>query len=621
MANNEQQPEPDPAKRQGDEPHESWSRWITSSMDRIVDRLDRRRDLLLALFLLFTLGVVAVAAHGATNWYFAVCLLFCFGAALALTLAIVFFSERRKRQKSSVRYKIGFAAATLAATFVSGTMLDHFGAFATLLPELYDDKAAAAAVLGHYDALNGFLQSSTDNARLENLEKFSSTMTEPFRQRNLPKGAPDAIASEHQSAESQIKLKEFTDTYRSWYGRANGAIVEAIIPAPWQRKQSDSSKHMVHLLAVVRYTGQFIPNHSPRHEKWKIPDVVAAYTSPSSRQAADFVQWLTGCFEYPDKEKATFSISNIRVRDLFEENAFDVLPYRDPTAFGKVRDDAYKFGNEVALHSIRLERDAGGSSKWKVAEVGRWGLKRVFTEEESIPSPPSSAGVFVDEVPYVPQSTPALCQSACLQMVWEYSKKGQEFEGGQEKIRRDLSTYGKALSHDARAKWLNKELPSSDADRAWSWTYEPALPLAAQKISESLTGKTPVILSTRLTADGHVIVLTGIWMDNKGEIMVRAHDPWGRFNFSQRSFERGDGFGKDVTYPLRELYVSNRWWRQTDGKKQFAKYVVGSEEWIPSVRELQSKGSVALSVDKDWEFVSLRPSSKTSKGLTRPLAN
>lgn len=173
---------------------------------------------------------------------------------------------------------------------------------------------------------------------------------------------------------------------------------------------------------------------------------------------------------------------------------------------------------------------------------------------------------------------------------------------GQEQIRKELGE--NPLAHSSREKWLNVSIPIDGYK--WKSKYIESYPLLVQEIEKQLKKQIPVPMSTRLTESGHVILIIGLYKNSNGEFFVTTHDPWGKFNFETFEYELGEQKGKNVEYPLKELYILNKLWKhKNENKTKWSRFIIGKNKWIPSEDELTQQGYDLNETLKDWEFVGI----------------
>ncbi len=463
-------------------------------------------------------------------------------------------------------------------------------------PTPFAEREAAGVVKAYYGSISTLLAAGTSNDKADALVQLSKYMTEDFQKRNLPKGCAESLAKSD-DGERQGELARFAVTYSGWFGRSNGANVDLIGTSSWQHLDESESRHVLHVLAVVRFSGRFNYNSFP-DSKWSVRKLASALDGSDVAGRNELIGWLKQNFPAADETELDVIFTRVRVSDLFQENAFDIIPFRvGSEQLGNVPEETYRFGNEVSLVSIQLTKDAKPNANWRINEIGQWGLKRVFTDTPQPFNFSRDKGTFVDGVPYQQQDTPQLCQSTCLLMLAEYLD--EQCDHSQESIRADLTQIGDPLAHSSRVTWLSAAFPN------WNWkmNYSPSLSETISKITNQLESGIPVITSTRLTQSGHVIVITGIWFDTNGTAMVRAHDPWGKFDFATLRYDNRVGAGRDVEYPIDRLYIENRTWESAIGTRIDSAFIVGSEQWLPSNIEQLESGLSIIKTAKDWEFI------------------
>lgn len=576
------------------------------AFSRIAEHLTSDASRIFALFLLLPLTAIVAFIFAPQTPLVAIAILSLVVLSLLVTLYLLWLFNKKQRRaakkKPSIVSRLIMLTLFGLASGLLVVVLHQVGVLAKAFPAIYTRQAAIESVHRFYASLGAVLAAENDDDRATAIRALANCMTPDFRSRNLPKGCAEVLSKlESKPTDPALlsELKEHAKTYVGWFGLANAAYVDIIGTSSWQRIEKSESRHVLHVLAIVRFSGRFVDNTFP-NSKMRVRDLSLALTDPNSRQRLQLTRWLEEQFPSMDRTRFDTLLGQVMVTDLGEANAFDLIEFRvGKDKLGERSESGFRFGNEVSFVSIRLEKDLETDCRWRVAEIGRWGMKRVFTESP----PPDSAfsldrKLLVDGVPYYAQNTAALCQSACLQMTAELLDT-QNRTYSQETIRTSLEAIGDPLAHQTRVNWLLKEFP----DHSWSMKYPGTVSQTAQLLREQLANGIPVILSTRLTRSGHVIVVTGIWHDASGEVIVRAHDPWGRFNFETLQYERQVGIGRDVEYPLSKLFVRNRKWISVDGKSELAQYVVGMDQWLPSSSELQEKGFGVASTVTDWEFV------------------
>ena len=99
-------------------------------------------------------------------------------------------------------------------------------------------------------------------------------------------------------------------------------------------------------------------------------------------------------------------------------------------------------------------------------------------------------------------------------------------------------------------------------------SYEKSLSLTAEKITRQLLIGIPILMSTHLTKNGHVILIKGIKRDENNKIILYANNPRGKYDFEKQSYGENYSNGENVLYPLNKLYIQNnniKDWEFTEG--------------------------------------------------------
>jgi hypothetical protein len=148
-------------------------------------------------------------------------------------------------------------------------------------------------------------------------------------------------------------------------------------------------------------------------------------------------------------------------------------------------------------------------------------------------------------------------------------------------------------------KFLQSHLPGYDV----VFRYRTDENAAWKEIGDLLRQDIPVILSTRLTASGHVVLVIGAG-EEKGERRLIVHDPWGRFDFHTRKFDRKDG--ARVSYPFDELLNRTRLVRGStkSGPVTFHEwYCTGTQQWLPDKRRATATELRVLEEKAEWRYL------------------
>lgn len=555
--------------------------------------LTPNRVLFGGMFLSVMAMALAVFGHGdpTLQRITIVCILLWWALALFLLLR----AERRRRRLSKpagTRFARTSIAVLVAATIaIASSVFWQTGAVAATFPNYFPANAAERALEEHFLSLDRFLRS--DKAGMTRaFEDVAATMTEDFATRNLPPKAMETMAEAPRSGQ----LANIAGEYRNRFGRIDGLTVEAVRHESWRPIVKRENRESTYVFAVVRYTGRFISNPWP-DKRLTFASLDLALIQGKSPERAEMSEWLGRVFPLADHDQIWNALRTIRLEDWGKGNLVDLITFNQPGIAGIPSDNEYRFGEELTFVSARMEREQG--ERWRVAELGKWMVRRFFTDDNRVQSTPHDIFTSLATPPqYIAQHSDGLCQSAVLEMLYSHCAH-KEYPGGQEAIRNELGIGTEGLGHDARKRWLDHSVPSI----GWKLYYEESLSEAAEKIETSIRRGVPVALSTRLTREGHVVLVTGLRRNPDGTVWLVLHDPWGQFEFSKRQYLRGEDVGKDVRYPLSELYVMNRKWRGPDGKECWSHFLTAAEEWEPSVSNLTATGHQIVETRKDWEWL------------------
>jgi len=293
----------------------------------------------------------------------------------------------------------------------------------------------------------------------------------------------------------------------------------------------------------------------------------------------------------------------IRNRDAFEQLAFRTNAAHEPDQNALIY-GTETVGGRIDLQKIPVEGNWFQrlfTNPWRITQIAKYGVIR--TADSTLPSEEPGylpTWTRLSHLPtYTEQIDDTLCQSAALQMV--ISRLKPSFNQEQHEIRDALSQLpGGFLSHEARQQYAQSEIPSCN----WTNRYESDMSVVIEGIKQQLQDDIPVLLNTRLTPSGHVIVITGIGLSDSGTWQVEADDPAGCFDFFLRKF---NGSGERVKYDLSKLFVRTQTW-SNGNHKTLAFFVVGEDCWTPPLRQLVDAGNwPTAQADTDWEWLSARP--------------
>ena len=205
------------------------------------------------------------------------------------------------------------------------------------------------------------------------------------------------------------------------------------------------------------------------------------------------------------------------------------------------------------------------------------------------------SGVGPLVVKYQAQQSPLACQSAAVSMLLDYLGRPAD----QAVVFEALASMGGHAAHSSRVAYLCERLPDKnprflyvqDPDEAW------------HILNDSLARGFPVLLSTRITPGGHVILVIGTEVQ-RGRQWVIAHDPAGEFDFDAAEFV---GSGEAVRYRFRDLFVRNRQLMVSDAEPpRWESWIVGTREWIP-IGSNAEPGARVHQIVTDWEMLVISP--------------
>ncbi|MBE7492922.1 MAG: C39 family peptidase [Planctomycetes bacterium] len=508
------------------------------------------------------------------------------------------------RQQFSITPVRGRRVALFASTFsvmvlfVAVSMTD---AAVVSMPRgvarlVHNERLAKLQLEKHYVLLDEFLRAKEDKELVDSFRAIATTYSADYRSRKarFPENTEAVLSA---SSDGSVNPVSIAKEYRLSYGSIESARAISIVI---DKLEGDTAS----AFATIEYRGNFVYNDFPER-RYSLSDMSYLAVDPDSPQAQEVQQWLSSTFPEMNVRNEWEEVLALPASDMFEPNLADLLAFRlrqRHVDVGAVSDNSLRFGVEYAWVSIALKYD-NDSEMWQLNEVAPWGRVIRFKDEPPKPSqlpsaPPPGRVVELGNVPYRPQETSDWCQSAALQMLLEFVT-GQPSPGGQQAIRDSLGS--DPDSHRARLEWAQRALGS--AFRC-EMRYEADLQKAAREITMQLESGIPVVLSTRLTERGHVVVVTGIRSTTKG-YEVKCNDPWGRFDFGTISYSpRGTGEG--VWYPLASLCVHNRMWSKPGCDDRLSKFIVGSDQWVPSTEALKAEGFVIGDEARDWEWLNVR---------------
>ncbi len=580
----------------------SWSSGF-QAIGTVASLLTDEPSRVLALFLVVVLGaIIAVSAFGVTTgsaWIIVVALLLAFILTGAL-LWRSFKKQRAARQPRAVESKwrrLGRAIIFIVGGVITMacvvSILLYMNVLQMTFPAMFPDYAAQHAVETFVGGLDEILTQSDGRGRVKALREWAECLTPGAQQRLLTTNLSQLLLDKNAD---QADTEAAANAYRDKYGRIERVILESVTPAAWRPRDSSLDVNTVYMFAIVRYTGQFCFNDFAERRP-TVTHVLDAITIPTSESHQRLEHFVHRHFPQANLQQFWKSIGSLEIQSLTAPNLTEILPDRlGATVTGAADGSQYRFGDEVVFYSFRLEQKSG--SRWQVAELSKWAIRRVFRDgTPSVPALTRGSLAQVDNVPFVRQLNNSLCQSAVLDMIYRF-RTGDGYPGGQPAIRDELG--GQPLSHSARVKWLNGKVPLGNM--RWTPRYVAKWDDVATLLAADLAKGQPLPMSTRLTSSGHVLLVHGLERGEDGKIWVKCHDPWGRFNFESESYEVGSG-GRDVKYPLEELFIRNRQWSKEGAPDVPAIYVRGLDEWIPSNSSQSEKGYVNMVTKQDWEWI------------------
>jgi len=227
-------------------------------------------------------------------------------------------------------------------------------------------------------------------------------------------------------------------------------------------------------------------------------------------------------------------------------------------------------------------------------------------------------------VVYQRQEDRTLCQSAAVSMFLKYTARR---DVSQKEIKTSLVKLGGQYLHSTRVKLLQSYLPGheiaftqSRPERSTPYLLQSYLPgheiafryiadenTAWKEIGDLLRGNMPVILSTRLTPSGHVVLAIGT-AETNGERRLIVHDPWGRFNFQTRKYDAKDG--TQVSYSFAEFLNRIRLVRGASKGTavDFQEwYCTGSRQWLMDKKKRAEYPDARVVEEKsDWRYIRCR---------------
>ena len=508
------------------------------------------------------------------------------GLLFALVCWGVVLVERRRRREHKSRRPVlrllGFQVALVLLLVAAGGAAYSMGVLQGALPRLFPEHAAQTALRDWVHCVDRLLQADNDSARTAAYRDLVGRFSPRYRREKLPSGTTDALAPGKEEA-----LQLLANRFRSYYGRCSSAHIEAISRESWKSGEDAS----IYFLATILYRGRFLRNEIAGLKMTPL-DVKNSVENQFSPHYQRLHGWIRSVFPNHDEQLFWERVREVPIAELLEANAADYLAYRFGDLLGEPNEQAFQFGNEITVSSVRMVMGDDGS--WLVDEIGRWLLKRVLTEQSGSTTPVPEASV---SAPYLQQVADNLCQSAALAMLFQ-SIRGEPYPEGQEALRKDLGE--RPTSHAARVDWAMRKLP----EYRWQMAYVKSLPETVARLQQQLSHGLPVVMSTRLTDVGHVILVTGLEKDRDGEWYVKAHDPFGRFDTGSLRYVVAPGAGHGVRYRLRDLRIRNAAWQDpSNGSSVTSKYNPPHEEWRPTWSSLIDSGHARTSIAEDWEFL------------------
>jgi len=592
-------------------------------LKKVLDNVrDRKGTLLVAYFglllALFTSATVFGGRIGA--------LLILAGLVPAVGFLAVELSPRRKarvgpvvvgRRRSIAAERMIAILATLAlGGFVYATHRAEI--LGVWLPGLYPNTAGKILLNEHYNALYGLLSSQNDEERLKYFKRWLETQTTERQNRRtlvpfarqlklLPSNLKSApLTLDPLMRADDAAMAKIANAFRAAYQGSNTLHVLSLTRLGQRSSGSDAEEW----LFFVQYEGQFAIDRY--FEDSRLGDVSKAILFGESPQRQELLKRFKYYFPDADLELLARTLPDQKLASVRNRNAFEVLAFQTGAAV-ELDPSTQVFGYEITSGKMVLQRQVENSpwwrrlveNPWRISEIAPYGMFRTQAGSPNSVQPTRSDDWvrLQTGVTYVGQEDNNLCQSAALQMI--IGTLDPSFQLTQRNIREALNGYnGGALSHEARQEWATAQCPQY----LWVNRYERNVENVVRAIRAQLTRGIPVLMSTRLTASGHVIVVTGVGRDASGKWLVEAHDPAGSFDFYRHRFERG---GNRVRYELSKLSIRTQRW--SDGNhKELAVYVMGEECWDPPLRGLSEKGlQPDAESDMDWEWLAADEKAKT----------
>jgi hypothetical protein len=286
--------------------------------------------------------------------------------------------ELRRHVRSRLRRLRVTVGMTMLLLSLGTLWMAHVrGWLAPLFPASYPGQTAELAVRAYFRDMDRMLRVRQDRAGLlEAVRAFSEHMEPAMLERHFQKLPELTQVLLGQSSLSSSAGEEL-ERYRSWYGDLSGAAVENISVASWRPIRRADNQEEIVMLAVVAFRGRFVTNEYARNAI-PLPMLVQDFQHARDEAQGPLADFLRKAFPHADPDAIATSLGSIDVQLLVADNAVDVLTMRSPS-LKRVDPNAFKNGMEICLYSIRLTRVNGQT--WRIAEPGRFGLKRFVTGE------------------------------------------------------------------------------------------------------------------------------------------------------------------------------------------------------------------------------------------------
>jgi hypothetical protein len=343
---------------------------------------DRLRLAVFAVFAILCLGVAA-SAFFTESGYKAAILSLC--VVLAFVIVLLILPKPSKKDDTVSRrgrrwFVVSLALLGLVLTVTSLSLAS--GLLYKVLPWLFLRQTAVEDASRYFARLREVIQAPAGPMQADTLRRYTETITPGFMIRVFGKDYPrltKALNGENQSHDNE-ELIELAAGFREKYFGVETLSVEMIDPPSWRPVQVADDEYEQILLAIVAYQGSFLKNDLLREVprptiEWggrEFPMLLQGKGTLAASLASNFVNPLT--------DEDIKKISGIPCEKVFREEFVDAVAVsigRTKRAID-IQDNKYDKGREIVFLSIRLKRDKGFFSHWRVDEVAVWGLRRQF---------------------------------------------------------------------------------------------------------------------------------------------------------------------------------------------------------------------------------------------------